>query len=129
MVRSSPRKAKQQAVEVAKSETVSTITTGTPGKKVAVTKTKVESAKTAVKRKSNPDYEDECESHAEEEVEKRPAAKKPRTKAKQNGAAATMPLAERTAVGSLKKAMYLGAHVSAAGGSSCFSSRPSLLTR
>jgi AP endonuclease-1 len=41
-------------------------------------------------------------------------AKKRKTKAKEeeNG----MPLAERTAVASLKKAMYIGAHVSAAGG-------------
>jgi AP endonuclease-1 len=44
-----------------------------------------------------------------------PAPKKRKTKAKDEDNA--MPLAERTAVSSLKKAMYIGAHVSAAGGS------------
>ncbi len=49
-----------------------------------------------------------------EEVVSRPAApKKRKTKGKDED---SMPLAERTAVTSLKKAMYIGAHVSAAGG-------------
>lgn len=43
-----------------------------------------------------------------------PASKKRKT-TKSNEKDA-MPLTERTAVGSLKKAMYIGAHVSAAGG-------------
>ena len=45
-------------------------------------------------------------------------APKKRTKKEKNED--TMPLADRTAVSSLKKAMYIGAHVSAAGGM-CYS--------
>ena len=51
-----------------------------------------------------------------EEEEKKPEAKKRKTKA--GKAADSMPLAARTPVASLKKAMYIGAHVSTAGGMS-----------
>ncbi|KAI0864242.1 xylose isomerase-like protein [Xylaria cubensis] len=58
------------------------------------------------------------DSAAEEEQPKAAAAPKKRratTKAKSKPED-TMPLAERTAIASLKKAMYIGAHVSSAGG-------------
>ncbi|KAF4123338.1 AP endonuclease 1 [Geosmithia morbida] len=48
-----------------------------------------------------------------------PAVKKPKTAPKKATAKAqddSMPLAERTAISGMKKAMYIGAHVSAAGG-------------
>ncbi|KAL2022810.1 hypothetical protein VTK56DRAFT_4626 [Thermocarpiscus australiensis] len=48
---------------------------------------------------------------------KRPAAKKRKTAPKKDKAVDdTMPLAARTAIASLKRAMYIGAHVSGAGG-------------
>lgn len=57
----------------------------------------------------------ECDSHAEEEDEEdKPKPKKRKTKKEKEDEA--MPLAERTVVSSLKKAMYIGAHVSGAGG-------------
>ncbi|POR35366.1 DNA-(Apurinic or apyrimidinic site) lyase 1 [Tolypocladium paradoxum] len=64
----------------------------------------------APKRKAEP----EPEANGEDVVEAPKAAKKRKTRAAKE--AETMPLAERTAVSSLKKAMYIGAHVSAAGG-------------
>ncbi|ROV99952.1 hypothetical protein VMCG_06261 [Cytospora schulzeri] len=65
----------------------------------------------------------ECDSHAEEEDEEnedekkkevKPQPKKRKTKKEKEDEA--MPLAERTVVSSLKRAMYIGAHVSGAGG-------------
>ncbi|KUI53908.1 DNA-(apurinic or apyrimidinic site) lyase 1 [Cytospora mali] len=59
----------------------------------------------------------ECDSHAEEEDEEeneKPQPKKRKTKKEKEDDA--MPLAERTVVSSLKRAMYIGAHVSGAGG-------------
>ncbi|KAH8735397.1 xylose isomerase-like protein [Ilyonectria robusta] len=64
-------------------------------------------SKAAVKRKAEPEPENEAPAPATK------ATKKRKTKAKDEDA---MPLADRTAVPSLKKAMYIGAHVSAAGG-------------
>ncbi|KND90396.1 DNA-(apurinic or apyrimidinic site) lyase 1 [Tolypocladium ophioglossoides CBS 100239] len=55
------------------------------------------------------------------------ASKAPKKRKTQAGKdAASMPLAERTAVSSLKKAMYIGAHVSAAGGTfaNCVAGKP-----
>lgn len=79
-------------------------TNGTISKAASKVKAAVSKASGA-KRKAEP----------EEEPEEAPktAPKKRKTKAKEEDA---MPLAERTAIPSLKKAMYLGAHVSAAGG-------------
>lgn len=78
--------------------------------KATVTKTTV-----TKKRKAADDEDHECDSCDEKEEEKpKPAAKKQRTKkAKEED---NMPLAERTAVTSLKRGMYIGAHVSGAGG-------------
>lgn len=57
------------------------------------------------------------EEDRDDEPEKKPAAKKRKTAAKRAGDDdSTMPLAARTAVASLKLPMYLGAHVSGAGG-------------
>ncbi|KAF3762440.1 hypothetical protein M406DRAFT_25381, partial [Cryphonectria parasitica EP155] len=47
---------------------------------------------------------------------KKPAPKKRKTASKKDKADDSAPLAERTAISSLKKNMYIGAHVSAAGG-------------
>ncbi|KAI1433038.1 AP endonuclease, partial [Xylaria sp. CBS 124048] len=47
---------------------------------------------------------------------KKSRAGKAKAKAKSDNGGDTMPLAERTAISSLKKAMYIGAHVSASGG-------------
>lgn len=66
-------------------------------------------------KKSAPKRKAESEDD-KEEPEKAPKAapkKRKTTKAKEEDA---MPLAERTAISSLGKAMYIGAHVSAAGG-------------
>ncbi|OLN88573.1 DNA-(apurinic or apyrimidinic site) lyase 1 [Colletotrichum chlorophyti] len=72
--------------------------------------------KTSTKRKVEPQDEHEsCGSCAEEEEEK--PVKKRKTAAKGKAKKDDeMPLADRTAVSSLKRAMYIGAHVSGAGG-------------
>ena len=67
------------------------------------------------KRKST--VKDEDFENVEPVEEKISAAKKRKT-TKGAKAGENMKLAERTAVSSLKKAMYIGAHVSGAGGSS-----------
>lgn len=74
------------------------------------------------------DQDHECDSHGEEAKEvKKPAPKKRKTAKKENKDEDMAPLAERTAVSSLKKAMYIGAHVSAAGGISSTTLRSSAL--
>lgn len=67
--------------------------------------------KPTAKRKIK-DEDDEPE-EPEEPVE---GKSKKKRKTKEEKEAETMPLAARTLVGSLKKAMHIGAHVSAAGG-------------
>lgn len=69
--------------------------------------TKTATAKTATKRKAEP----EPESAAPAPIAK--VTKKRKTKAKDEDAT---PLADRTSVTTLKPAMHIGAHVSAAGG-------------
>lgn len=98
MVRSSPRKVKQAPSQAAAGPAEAS-TSGAAEKKASITK-----------RKADPEPEG-CESHAEEETK---PAKKRKTKGKEGSG--TMVHAERTAISSLKRAMYLGAHVSAAGG-------------
>lgn len=56
----------------------------------------------------------ECDSHDEDVKEEEPTPKKRKTK--KDNVNDMAPLAARTAVSSLKKAMYVGAHVSGAGG-------------
>jgi hypothetical protein len=92
--------------------------------KAKATKTKAEAVtpkKKAAgkKRKAADDTEGEdheCDSHneAEPDEKEKPAPKKRKTK--KDKEAEAMPLAQRTAVSSLKRAMYIGAHVSGAGG-------------
>lgn len=80
---------------------------------MAGSKSKVEvTSKAPSKRKSTAGEDEDFENHIPAEEEK--PAKKPKTK---TGEEKNMPLAERTAVSSLKKAMYIGAHISSAGGS------------
>jgi hypothetical protein len=131
MVRTSPRKKKQSVISFEKSKTPLTKVTPNSAKKETVTtttKTKVESAKSVTpKRKASQRDEDEFTpgGKAESELlESEPPAKKQKTKGpagKAKGKGKTKeedmkPLAARTAVASLKKAMYIGAHISAAGG-------------
>ncbi|PHH63693.1 hypothetical protein CDD81_5565 [Ophiocordyceps australis] len=74
-----------------------------------------QSSKSSVKKRTRRPAEEE-----EEEEAKGQAVKKQKTKAKASGAheagGGKMAMAKRTAVSTLKKAMYIGAHVSAAGG-------------
>lgn len=99
---------KETADVLAKVETVT---------KVTVTKRK---AATAVVAYADEDTENESpveeeEKKQEKETDKKPAPKKRKIK----GAAKeedNMPLAERTVIASLKRSMYIGAHVSGAGG-------------
>lgn len=132
-----PRKAKGTVVET--SATKVTVSKANAASKVAP---KVESKARVTKRKvveTSP--EPEITSEEEEEDEPRPvkkrkapvkakveaedsAAEEPKAAAPKKRRAAkaktkpedAMPLAERTAIASLKKAMYIGAHVSSAGG-------------
>ncbi|KAL0939135.1 DNA-(apurinic or apyrimidinic site) lyase [Colletotrichum truncatum] len=118
--RTSARRKVQAVVETKVEEEIPAKANGTKSTTVAVTKTKTAAATKPVgKRKAEPEDEHECGSCAEEEEEEeeKPAKKRKtattRGKAKKDG---DMPLAGRTAVSSLKKAMYIGAHVSGAGG-------------
>ncbi|KAI7781157.1 dna-(apurinic or apyrimidinic site) lyase 1 [Diaporthe eres] len=122
--RTSPRKkATATAVKVEK-EVVQKVNGAAAKAKAKVTKTKAEAVtpkkKTAgKKRKAADDTEDEdheCDSHneAEQDEKEKPGPKKRKTKKEKEAEA--MPLAARTAVSSLKRAMYIGAHVSGAGG-------------
>ncbi|ROV91282.1 hypothetical protein VSDG_07779 [Cytospora chrysosperma] len=86
----------------------------TEAEPVAATQQKQRQKRKAAEVKAEEE-ELECDSHAEEEDEEdKPRPKKRKTKKEQEDEA--MPLAERTVVSSLKKAMYIGAHVSGAGG-------------
>jgi len=123
--RTSPRK-KATATAVKVEKEVAQKVNGAAAKvKAKATKTKAEAVtpkkKEAAgkKRKAADDTEGEdheCDSHNEAEpVEKeKPAPKKRKTK--KDKEAEAMPLAQRTTVSSLKRAMYIGAHVSGAGG-------------
>lgn len=68
--------------------------------------------KAAPKRKAEPEDDEE----KAEKPQKAAPKKRKTAKVKEEDA---MPLAERTAVSSLGKAMYIGAHVSGAGGKMC----------
>jgi AP endonuclease-1 len=82
------------------------------------TKVEVEptSVQTTAARKRKVKHEDEAESNTQviEEKETKKVTKKRKTKAELE--AEMLPLAARTAVSTLGKKMYIGAHVSAAGG-------------
>ncbi|KXH51477.1 apurinic endonuclease [Colletotrichum simmondsii] len=117
--RTSARRKAQAVVETKVEETTTTKTNGTKTTAVAATKTETVAAakKAPVKRKvASEDEHEACGSCAEDEEEK-PAKKRKTTVAKGKAKKEDdMPLADRTAVSSLKRAMYIGAHVSGAGG-------------
>ncbi|KAH6845389.1 xylose isomerase-like protein [Chaetomium sp. MPI-CAGE-AT-0009] len=113
MVRQSARKVAQAVASVA-----SVKTKANNAKATTVAESKIEVAKTkASKRKTTP-TEPELGGEDIENIspaeDKKPAPKKRKT-TKKDAEDAT-PLAARTAVTSLKRAMYIGAHVSSAGG-------------
>ncbi|UNI15260.1 DNA-(apurinic or apyrimidinic site) lyase [Purpureocillium takamizusanense] len=83
----------------------------------AVAKVKSLAAKATHKRKAAAEEADDGEVNGHSNgTPAAPAPKKRRTAKASKDEQGGMPLAERTAVASLKKAMYIGAHVSAAGG-------------
>ncbi|KAI0009799.1 AP endonuclease [Xylariaceae sp. FL0662B] len=123
MPRHSPRKSRRTVVESTTTD-VSTKTNGTPkGKaKAQVAKRKVAEA-VVDKADAGASAATKKRKAAKEEIEEEEfvaAVDEPRTTKKRKSAKAkpedTMPLAERTAINALKKSMYLGAHVSSAGG-------------
>lgn len=135
--RKSPRKKATAAVAQAEDKTVEKKSDKVNG---AAKKTKAKAPAAAArttgrKRKAvkeeetdgkDADEDHECDSHGEEAEEaKKPVPKKRKTAKKENKDEDMAPLAERTAVSSLKKAMYIGAHVSAAGGMSSITLRSS----
>lgn len=77
--------------------------------------TKPTKAQKPTPKKSAPKRKAESEND-EEEPEKAPKAVPKKRKTAKTKEEDTMPLAERTAISSLGRAMYIGAHVSAAGG-------------
>ncbi len=104
MSRSSPRK--KPTINYNESDTIPR-TNGVVDKAIS----KARSAISKVTKKRTKASEDHEDTPVEEPT--KPAKKRKTTKAKEEDA---MPLAERTVVSSLKKGMYIGAHVSAAGG-------------
>ncbi|KAH7034975.1 xylose isomerase-like protein [Microdochium trichocladiopsis] len=94
-----PAVVETEEVDVKLTTTTSSTTTTTTTTKASV-KRKATEAPAAPKAKAEP-------------VDSKPAPKKRKTKGKEED---TMPLTERTAITALKKAMYIGAHVSSAGG-------------
>lgn len=106
MPRQSPRKAQNVAVEKTPGKVTAN---GSSAKAVSTAKPVVQKANGAAKRKSL--HEQDCDSCGEEDQKVTKKAKPGKAKA-----SGDMVLAERTAVSSLKKAMYIGAHISSAGG-------------
>lgn len=104
MARSSPRKRQVVSYNEDHDEDVKPVSKPAPRRTVSVHTGAISKA---VKRKAEPEPENEAPAPATKTTKKR------KTKAKDEDA---MPLADRTAMPSLKKAMYIGAHVSAAGG-------------
>ena len=93
-----------------------------PRKKVAVNYAETEDkqdtsivARQALSNKGATSKRKAVDPVEEPAVAPKPSAKKRKTKGKDKDEDA-MPLAERTAIAALKKPMYIGAHVSAAGG-------------
>lgn len=116
MARQSPRKtrAKYSAVDLSSDEESRPVKTNGKSKKTAASvEVTVDVAKKGInKRKSATSFEVELNGSAEKP--KKPVAKKRKTKAAKEDE--KMPLAARTVIASMKRAMYIGAHVSGAGG-------------
>ncbi|KAL2199957.1 xylose isomerase-like protein [Corynascus similis CBS 632.67] len=109
----------QKVVSVTSVDVNGTSTTFSVESKVDVDKTRATKRKTALPEPEIDGEEVENISPAKgtensQETTKKPAAKKRKTTKKE--ADDTMPLASRTAIPSLRRAMYIGAHVSGAGG-------------
>jgi AP endonuclease-1 len=120
--RSTPKRSATQKVKyedasddeiIASSKSIVKVKQTNSNKKGAATANK----KASAKRKLKEEDEDEEE---EEELDKITVEKKvtKKRKTKEEKEAENMPLAERTLVATLKKAMHIGAHVSGAGGMS-----------
>lgn len=116
--RVSPAKSKKLKVETDSDDESFVIPKSSSAKpKINSVKSKVEfegaqnlqQKKTPGKRKAKTKDDDD-------DADETKAPKKRKTKSKEEKEAEAMPLAARTLVGSLKKAMYIGAHVSGAGG-------------
>lgn len=105
MARVSPRK--KATVSYSENDVKPAKTNGTPSKAAAAKADAV-----SAKRKHAPEGKENEKPPAEASA---PPKKRKTAKAKEEEEPA-MPLAERTAVSGLKKSMYIGAHVSAAGG-------------
>jgi AP endonuclease-1 len=99
--------------------TASKIVENTNGAVPKAVSSKVVSAKTVTKRKAEPEAEPDSAAPAPAPAPAVKTAKKRKTKAKDEDAT---PLMHRTAVSTLKPAMHIGAHVSAAGGTYTLSS-------
>lgn len=115
MARQSPRKtrAKTSVVDLSSEEEIRPVKANGKSKKAASIEVTVEVANKGIsKRKSAASFEVELDGSTEEP--KKPAAKKRKTKAEKEDE--KMPLAARTVISSMKRAMYIGAHVSGAGG-------------
>ncbi|KAH9909180.1 AP endonuclease [Xylariomycetidae sp. FL2044] len=130
MPRRSPRKARQAAVESTTAEAVSTKTNGASETETASRSTKrkvleaagsvVEEAKSIKKRKTVKIEATDGVGDEEEDAEKEVAIGETKTTKKKKTAKSKIEdmasLAKRTAISTLGKAMYIGAHVSSAGG-------------
>ncbi|PMD31294.1 AP endonuclease [Hyaloscypha variabilis F] len=117
--KSTPAKSRKKVkAEVIPEEEEDTVPVKSPAK-VTISKVKAKAAlegesiakakKTPAKRKAKAEDDEDEEGADDNKVKKK-------RKTKEEKEAEAMPLAERTAIGALKKAMYIGAHVSGAGG-------------
>ncbi len=86
---------------------------GVTAKVVTSSKSKVVEKKSVPAKRAVPEDDGDLESDSSAEKEAKRPAKKQK---KASGKATDMALAERTAIKSLKKSMFIGAHVSSAGG-------------
>jgi AP endonuclease-1 len=122
--RSTPKRSATQKVkyeDASDDEIIASSKSAVKAKKTSSNKKGAATAnkKVSAKRKLKEEDEDE-DDEEEEELEKITVEKKvvKKRKTKEEKEAESMPLAERTLVTTLKKAMHIGAHVSGAGGMS-----------
>jgi AP endonuclease-1 len=88
-----------------------------PKRKISSVKAKVTVEKHAPKPKKSP-AKRKARAEDDEDVDSDEGKIKKKRKTKEEKEAEAMPIAARTAIGTLKKAMHIGAHVSGAGGMS-----------
>jgi AP endonuclease-1 len=119
--KSTPTKSRKVKAEVDPNEEDIAVPAKLPTK-VKVSQVKVKAVlegESAPKTKKAPAPKRKAKTEDDEDEDKEGAGNnkgKKKRKTKQEKEAEAMPLAERTAIGALKKAMHIGAHVSAAGG-------------